>query len=194
MLPNREPIILSGFTQAQLWEYVKEGSRNAFKEIYQRNLPELYRYGYALCKDKELTMDAIQDLFVDLWKYQRNLSSTKEVKFYLLKSMKNKLSAILKDKKRRESLLTTAEVRAIFADDRELNYTNESLTLTNNRLRISINDLPVKQREALMLIYFESKSYQEVSLIMNTKLETVRALVRRGIKSMRRKMKRVTSA
>ncbi len=75
-----------------LWDKFLQGDACAFGELMHRHYRDLFNYGTRFTKDKELVKDCIQDLFLSLWKNRLTLSRTEFVKYYLLKSLRRKLS------------------------------------------------------------------------------------------------------
>ena len=50
------------------WSAFKNGSEDAFAEIYREHVKGLLNYGYKVTSDRRLIEDSIQDLFYELWK------------------------------------------------------------------------------------------------------------------------------
>lgn len=175
----------------KLWDEVRNDDAEAFGKIYQKYLAELYRYGMTINPDKELIGDAIQELFVDLWAYRNNLSKINQLKFYLLTSLRSKVYKLISKNRRKISsefeykrdaiqFLRSAEDMLIEADNQKVK---------KDQLVLLINELPESQRESIMLIFFEGKSYEETSKIMSKSIQNVYTLVSRGVSNLRKKIK-----
>src|SRR5690606_37745843 len=67
------------------------GDKKAYEILYKRHFRVLAQYGYRISKDPLLTEDAIQDVFIDLWRRRDFLSDTQNPKFYLFKALRNQL-------------------------------------------------------------------------------------------------------
>jgi DNA-directed RNA polymerase specialized sigma24 family protein len=63
------------------WQAFKQGDRSAFEELYRKYAKVLYNYGRKLKHDPELVHDAIQDLFIELWRLREGLADIVHVKF-----------------------------------------------------------------------------------------------------------------
>ncbi|MCB0444916.1 MAG: sigma-70 family RNA polymerase sigma factor, partial [Gelidibacter sp.] len=74
-----------------LWTKLKDGNIEALGALYDMCIDELFCFGMQLCNDKNRVMDAIHDLFLNLYKYRKNLATTDNVKYYLLRSLKNQI-------------------------------------------------------------------------------------------------------
>src|SRR5690349_4695777 len=71
-----------------LWTKIIHDDKNALGELFDVYSVELLKYGYGIAKDKDVVGDAVQDIFVDIWSYRKNLAVQVQVKFYLYRSMR----------------------------------------------------------------------------------------------------------
>ncbi|MDZ7689958.1 MAG: sigma factor [Balneolaceae bacterium] len=74
-----------------LWGKFIDGDLDAWEQIFQRYYSDLYGYGLKLTSRRELTKDAIHQLFVQLWDRRNYLSEVESVKAYLLASLRRSL-------------------------------------------------------------------------------------------------------
>lgn len=74
-----------------LWAMVREGSEAAFEALYRRYFQILFSYGKRINPDEDIVNDAIQDLFVDIWRTHHSLSQAQSVRFYLIRSLRRKI-------------------------------------------------------------------------------------------------------
>ena len=177
-------------SHSKIWLNLKNGDRAALGELYDEYIELLYSYGMSISKDRAHVMDCIQDLFIDLFKYRRNLAMTDNIKYYLFKSLKRKINR----KYFRKIIPLSMEVQ----DSR--NYKNKnysksheetiissevSLRRTKN-LMMGINSLTKKQRKGLYLRFNKEKTYEEIAKIMEVSLETSRTTIYRAIKKLRK--------
>lgn len=170
-----------------LWKSFQLGNMEAFAAIYNHHLNTLYRYGKKLCIDEEIVKDAIQEVFLDLYlKREKNKTNPENLKYYLILSLKRNL--IKKLKKDRKSGESNPGYELSF--DYEYNIEqimieNEDVTEKRHRIELMLNQLPVKQKEALYLRFNESMEYPEIAKVMNISVESVRKQVYRAIKTVR---------
>ena len=61
-----------------LWQNFLRGDKSALSEIFLSVHDDLFRYGLKLTGDENLVKDAIQDLFLKLWKNRSNLKPIRE--------------------------------------------------------------------------------------------------------------------
>ena len=76
----------------ELWNEFREGSHEAFQRLYQLYARDLLSYGNKVTGNTQLIEDSIHDLFIELWQSRNNLSQTDSIKFYLFRSLRNKIN------------------------------------------------------------------------------------------------------
>ncbi len=83
--------MLSKSQNTSLWNTFRQGDREAFQRIYELHARELVSYGYRITSNVQLIEDSLHDLFIELWQSRENLSETDSIKFYLFRSLRNKI-------------------------------------------------------------------------------------------------------
>lgn len=171
----------------KVWHDFTQGSNTALSYIYRKYSESLFNYGLQFINEAEV-YDAIQDLFYELIQNRRNLGNAKNIKAYLFACLRRK---ILKSKKqyRKELSQTDVEERNSFklalAHEEPislLNVNQENLQL----LQIACNQLPEKQREAILLYFYEKMTYEDLARILKIgKVKSARALVYRAVENLR---------
>jgi RNA polymerase sigma factor (sigma-70 family) len=63
---------------------------------------------------------------------------------------------------------------------------------SHSLLRATLADLPDRQREALLLRYFQELSVEETASAMNCAIGTVKATVHQALRALRNKLKQLT--
>ena len=59
---------LNSLDDVRLWELFSEGKEIAFSHIYGTHFEGLFQYGCQFTKNESLVEDALQDMFIELWK------------------------------------------------------------------------------------------------------------------------------
>lgn len=165
-----------------VWESFCNGDDQGLVYIYSKYAPVLYRYGCQLSPRKELIRDCIQELFYDLIDKRSRLAQVYSIKAYLLTSYKRRVLRELKRRERKE-----AEEKAfslVLSENFVLSKGLEERDLS--LLESKLNQLPVAQREIILLHYYEGLSYAEISQIMDIKVRSVRALNYRALESLQK--------
>ncbi len=171
-----------------LWVKIKKGESQALGELYDHYIEILFPYGITLCSNKELVMDSIHDLFVDLFKYRKKLADNPQVKYYLLISLKRKIYKKASKKgatfdKLEESNFFTID---FFESSAEKKLIDTEINIDQKRrINSALADLPKKQKMAIRLKFYEDKSYEEIAGLMNVTIETSRTLIYRSMVTLR---------
>ncbi len=159
----------------EIWNRFRAGDREAFARIFELHYRQLYSYGKQFLVDISLTEDAIQDLFINLWRTRENLSEVDNIKFYLFRSLRRNIRRLSEREKRLQ------HYDMFEADDSENNLihspefaTESEESLLTRRLKALIEELPKRQREVVMLRFYENFSTHEIALIMGVTEKTVR--------------------
>ena len=175
-------------TESALWAAFKDGDEKALAAMYDRFTGPLFNYGYKVLPETETVKDAIQELFIELWKRKASLSDTDSIKYYLFKSLRRKLTRI-KGKlwKSGKSLEGTVEP---FQSSHE-HYLIDQQVSGERRSRIieMLDQLTPRQREAIFLRYFEELSYEQIAYIMELGKQAVYNHIHSGFKSLKRSLK-----
>jgi RNA polymerase sigma factor (sigma-70 family) len=169
-----------------LWRKFIAGCSVSFAEIYSSYFDVLYTYGYRLFPDRSTVKDAIQDLFVDLWRFKANLTTTTSVRFYLYRSLRRRLHKAALSRLPAEG---SAENLSWEASHESQTIQWETEELNRTRLQHHINALPPRQKEALSLRFYEEFSWEEIGDILNVNEQSARNLVQRAVQNLKEILK-----
>lgn len=182
---------------SEIWNDFIEGSDAALVSLYSNFVEKLYVYGCHLVKDDEgLVRDCIQDVFFELISKRERISKTVSPKFYLYASLRRR---ILRQNKRNRLILYKENLNDengfLIEADQNLTFVNSSLSNEQKKIIAeACNKLSHRQREAIVLHFFEDMSYSEIATIMNLgKVKSARALIYRALASLLDVLKHVKS-
>lgn len=168
----------------EIWLRYKQGDEEAFSYIFDTYHLQLFEYGQRFTTDEELVRDSIQDLFFELARKREKLSSTNNILFYLLKSLRIKIFNNLKQIKNINSFVHAEEV-----DEFRLYYTTEvdleEKELKLDKLAEAINQLPPRQKETIYLKFYKNLSNSEVAEIMQLSYQSVSNNIQKAIQKMK---------
>jgi RNA polymerase sigma factor (sigma-70 family) len=130
-------------------------------------------------------MDAIHDIFIKMYVSKRELDKTHNIKYYLFKSLKNRLIDIQKQEgkiklKDIDDYDFSIEVSVI-----DVIIDEEKRKSLENKVKSLMESLSSNQREAIYLRYMLEMEYDEIARILNINAESARKLVYRGIDKLR---------
>jgi RNA polymerase sigma factor (sigma-70 family) len=171
----------------QLWNGLILGDRDSLGAIYHKYVQDLFRFGCSLVHDEDLVRDAIQEVFVDLWKYHSTLQPTDKVKVYLFKCLSNRIQKESQSGQKRK-----AKLEKYMLDEEVIVESIETSLITaiqnrslQTRLRKALEYLPLRQKEVINCLFFENFSYEETAKIMNINLRSVYTLAWKAISSLK---------
>lgn len=175
--------------EIEIWKNVIDGKTSALGDLYDLYIDDLISYGIKVSGDKDHTMDCIHDLFVDLYKYKKKLSKTKNVKFYLFLSLKRKINK----KYHKKEVLLNQEVAHtdMYLKDNYAKSNEERIIIdetqkeTSLKLSFALDKLTSKQKKGISLRFQEEKSYEEIAQILGVSVASARTIIYRAVKSLR---------
>lgn len=161
------------------------------ESIYNLYVNDLFTYASYLGFKKEIVMDAIHDVFCKLASEKQRLDSIENVKFYLFRSLKNRLYDIHKTKKTYISLSEKEDIDeypfniSVTIEDDIINFEEQSSI--KQRIEDMLTSLTSKQREILYLRFVQEYEYQDIAELLNISINGCRKLVSKAIASLREK-------
>ncbi|SFW56777.1 RNA polymerase sigma-70 factor, ECF subfamily [Sinomicrobium oceani] len=172
-----------------VWEELRKGSTAALGAVYDGYADILFSYGMRMSGNREKVLDAIHDLFLDLYKYRKTLTSCTNIQSYLVRSLQRKIH---QQYKVADKTVFVAHSEAHPSMAAEVIHSAEEEQIVREmhsekiiRMESSFERLTERQRQALFLKFREEKPYEEIAEIMNISIETSRTLIYRAVKVLR---------
>ncbi|MGI6572309.1 MAG: RNA polymerase sigma factor [Fermentimonas sp.] len=170
-----------------LFAKFKDGDKKAFSFYYELFINDLYAYGISLGGEKEIVKDAIQDIFLKIFFMKKKIISVNHLKFFLLKSLKNRLINVYKSKAVSAtynfsedgldfSMTTTVLDRMIDEED---------AIIIKQQIDSLLSKLTSRQKEAVYLRFMQELEYEEIAQIMNITPNAARKLISRSLKRLK---------
>lgn len=156
-------------------------TREEFKTKFLPLSDGLYRIAYHYLEDVSDAQDAVQDVFIKLWKSQDKLDSVKNPEAYSYTLIKNTCIDRLR---RARKTVQPGELEERSDDDPPDKELSDKEAL--RKALACIKELPEKQREIVRLRIFEEMEYDEIAdklgiSEINTRVQL--SLARKAIKS-----------
>lgn len=166
-----------------LWQAFKKGDKEAFGAIYERYAEALFSYGYYFTKDKNLVEDAIQELFVNLWRMKANLSDTTAIKYYLFRALRRKICDLLDLETVFSKLPATHN--GVETSIEENIISHEQTAEQHASLSQGLLGLPQRQFQAVHLRFYDNMDTREIAEIMQMNEQSVRNTIQRALIKLR---------
>ncbi|NJN24614.1 MAG: sigma-70 family RNA polymerase sigma factor [Cyclobacteriaceae bacterium] len=170
----------------ELWQQLRGGSQKAIEELYRFNYQVLYSYAFKICRDKDLSKDCVQELFVHLWEKKEKLSDVSRVRSYLLQSIWHSVVKRLK----KDNKLLSIDENAHYGID--IVFSQEHLIIKKQtkkdnirQLHDAFGKLSVREKEILFMQYYEGLTIDEIQQITELKYQSIKNLTHRAMTSLR---------
>lgn len=171
---------------SELWRLLTEGDEAAYSALFRKYYPTLLRYGKSLTAHENLVPDCVQEVFIEVWIYRKNLSAPSSVRAYLLSGVRKRIARRLErdhifrntgELKEVEFSMTFTALDEMISDEE----TRNQVYLLNKLL----NQLPERQKEALYLRYHQGLDIDQIADLMQINTQSASNLLHRAIKHLR---------
>lgn len=177
-----------------LVKLVQKGDTSAFEELIKRYEDKIYSLAYRILHDKEEAYDVLQETAISAFK---NINKFKGKSSFSTWIYRIALNFTLMRKRKQKSLLKKAQIVQPEDDDKlpqfaEISETqnvtdwsdNPTLNLENEELKNlllnSLNQLPEKYRNVLILKELEGRPVEEVAKILGISTSATKTRLHRG--------------
>lgn len=177
----------SDIDKNQLLAQFTAGCNEAFSYFYTYFMQDLYAYGISLGGSEDVVKDCIQDIFLQIHFAEKNFVSIDHLKFFLLKSIKNKLYNIYSSKRVLSSASMTEDVLNFSIKTTVLDtiIDEENRTAIQQRIDHLLSKLTSRQKEGIYLRYIQELEYAEIAEILRMTPTGARKLISRSLKRLR---------
>ena len=178
----------------QLFAAFKKGDKRSFEKIYQSYFSALVFYGFKVCPDKLLVENAIQDLFVELWRRREFISEVNNLKFYLIKSLRNQLI-----RNQRHNPFDRSEDIDDFLDylgslSEEQSIVNRETDLVRQqKIQTALEKLSPRQKEVIHLRFYQNLTLDECAELLQLPKQVIKNLLSKSYAVLRIYLKSIAS-
>ncbi|WP_142687976.1 RNA polymerase sigma factor [Chitinophaga polysaccharea] len=170
-----------------IWEAFRSGDESSLQRIFDKYYTPLFNYGHKFSADDHLIEDALQNLFVRLWKNRDGIKDTGSVKNYLYKSFRRVLLRMLEVQQREYSFSVP---EGWPGPGQELPYdqtliSRERLESIRSNLVAALEKMTPRQREIIHLRYYEEMEYEEIAALMQLSVSSTYKLLYKAIDTLR---------
>ncbi len=165
-----------------LMHMVASGAQDAFAILLKRHLSYAVKLSLRYTQDISLAEDIAQEAFAKLWRKAHLWSDAHQVKFttWFYRIVVN--TAIDHQRKKKEA--TLAEMPDI-ADQHSHIEKDYAKKQEREQVLQAMEDLPERQKMALMLCFFQEHSNKEAAEIMEISVKALETLLIRGKRQLR---------
>ena len=171
-----------------LLQKIKQSDANAFKNIFYKYQPTLFKYTYYNTKNYSLSQDIVQETFLKVWQNRKSLKPNLSFLAYICKISNNQIKDYYKKEQVKNKCKEVISLRS------ESVQNNPETALDISLLEDKINsivrqNLPEKCRLIFILSRIEGKSNQEIADLLDISKKTVENQLYFALKVLRKKLK-----
>jgi RNA polymerase sigma-70 factor (ECF subfamily) len=158
-------------TDEMLIQRIADGDRLAMQVLFARHRTPVYRWLLRLVSHEALAEDLLSDVFLDVWRQAGRFEARSSVSTWLMSIARFK--ALSARRRRAEAPLdkTIESTVADQADDPEVALQKKN---REELLRAALTRLSPDHRAVIDLVYYHSKSVDEVAQILDVPAATVK--------------------
>ncbi|SEI61375.1 RNA polymerase sigma-70 factor, ECF subfamily [Dyadobacter koreensis] len=183
-MDKKQRILLENEILLDLWQQSKAGDSVAFCRLADKLYRTLFNYATSFTSDKEYIKDAIQELLIHIWE-KRQTINIQFVTIYFLKSLRNQL--LQEFRRNKHPFLGIDEIDEI-TDNQTIETEieeNETYSESQRRVRLAINELPKRQKEAIFLKFYEGLENEQIADLMQVNRQSVANLLFKAITTLK---------
>lgn len=178
-------------TDRQMLSRAADGDQLAFGQLYDRLSTPLYSLAVRMLGDATEAQDAVQEVFVQIWRRASAYDPEQSTVFsWAVLMTRRRVIDRLRARGRRAQLI------ALSADETDppepatvstAESASESLGRIEDAMRVRsrLNQLPSEQRQAIELAFFQDCTHAEIAAQLGEPLGTIKARIRRGLLKLR---------
>ncbi len=165
-----------------LMKHLSQGDKKAAGILYDRYHKNIYGYFVKMTRNREISRDLTQNVFLRIIKYSRSWKEDKTFRFWLFRIARNILTDYYRDSK----LLYTSEddLALVIADNKDSAKALE-LKESHEILIESMGKLPLAYREVIELYNFQGFTYREIAQATSSTEGAVRVKAFRAIQKLK---------
>lgn len=173
-------------TDADVVTRVLAGDTDAFAILVDRYHDRYARYALQLVGNREDAEEAVQDAFVRAYAALGRYEERERFGGWLLRIVVNECRTVAARRRRHDARFPDVDATVLGAAEREVAERHpEEVAALREELTRALAQLPVDQREALLLKYAEELSYDEIAAITGAGTSALKMRVKRACARLR---------
>ncbi len=180
-VPSQDPL-------RDLLHAVARSDRRAFSELYELTSPRLYALCLRTTGRADLAEEALQEGYIRVWKSASQFDQVRGTALAWITTVVRNRARTLGAKAHRQSaavddgydMADAPDAHAVSGFDKVLSAERV------RRVRACLGNVDAEKKRALLLVYFEGLTHQELASRLEVPLGTAKSWVRRGLHQMGR--------
>ena len=172
--------------EEQFLQRINTKQTEAFRELFSEFYNSLVLFAMGFVEQQDVAEDIVQEVFIAVWERDARYPTYNAFRSFLYNSVKNASLNDLKHKNVEEKYLASLNLEDE-GDDIDLKMMEEELY---RLLFKTIDELPDKCRN-IFLLHLEGKGNEEIALLLNLSILTVKTQKKRAMSYIRERLGRV---
>ncbi|HDR6311539.1 TPA: sigma-70 family RNA polymerase sigma factor [Bacillus cereus] len=161
------------------------GNKEAYSELYDKTIQEVYKTAHFLIEDKTDVDDVVQEIYIQLYESLRKYDSEKPFRPWLIGLAIKQIHSYRRKRWMRLRIIKKAEEQR---KPVQIDFSNDVVSkISNQKLVELIHKLPYKLKQVIILRYLHDYSQEEVAKILHIPLGTVKSRIHAALRKLRQK-------
>lgn len=166
---------------------LKDGSQLAFKQLFDRYTPRIYRFAISYLKSDVDAEELVQDVFLKLWEKKETLDEFQNIRAYIFKIAINSIYNLSKRKNYKQ--VYNEFVKNNFTQGNEFTWNEVVYNELVDSLNLHIDKMPAQRRDIFLMSRKDGLSNQEIAKNLSISLRTVENQIYRAVSYLREQLK-----
>jgi len=184
--PARSPVSGTAPTDEALIESSRAGDEAAIAALVERHADAAYRIAFRMVGRKAQAEDIAQDVLLRMLSYREGWLSKTSFNVWLRRAVYNRTIDIYR--KNRSWAMSGLDAAAEIEDARPTADTAMVASETQAAVAGAMQDLPLRQRMAVTLCFFEHMSLAEAAEVLKVSVGAVESLLHRAKATLKQKL------
>lgn len=170
-------VFMKAYSDEKLVLEAQQGNENAFNELYDRYHKRLEYVAMKLCKNNEDAKDAVQQTFIQVHTSLANLREADRFYHWCCKIIHGKCTDMFRKNKDVAIDIENSVITSMMIEERDEYLPQNQIHFKSDRdvLLSMIDQLPLQQKQVVLLVYFEQLSMQDCAFILDVPEGTVKS-------------------
>jgi RNA polymerase sigma-70 factor (ECF subfamily) len=165
------------------------GDQAALAEFYDRHGRAVYSLAFRILRDQRDAEEVVQDVFAQAWRESARYNTRRgSVMAWLMTLTRSRAVDRLRGRRSRPENALAADPRAEITDAAALADEQLAWSVRADRVRAALDALPVLQRVAIELAFYEGLTHAEIAARLEEPLGTVKTRIRQGLLKLRERL------
>lgn len=165
---------------------IRAGDREAFARLFRHWYPLLAEYALRLLESRDAAEDAVQDVFVALWKGRARLPEPQSLAGYLHRAVRNRALNQLRARRTAGRWLSMLDPEPRVEPEADTGLADRELDAA---YRAALSGLAPRGREIFLLSRERGLTYSQIAETLGISVKTVETLMGRALVALRARLR-----